>query len=143
MGMPLPAGRIRVYKRDAADGSLEFIGEDVIDHTPREEEVLVKLGSAFDIVGERRLVSFEHGREDNVPADRDDYVQEEVEIKLRNRKREPVTVLVKENLYRWINWEITARSHEFEKQDARTVHFPVTLEPDEEVILTYTVRYTW
>ena len=58
MGMPLPSGRIRVSQRDPADETLEFIGEDKIDHTPKDEEVLIKLGSAFDVVGERRQVDF-------------------------------------------------------------------------------------
>ena len=58
LGVPLPAGRIRVSRLDAADNSLEFIGEDVIDHTPRDETVRVQLGSAFDVVGERKQVDF-------------------------------------------------------------------------------------
>jgi hypothetical protein len=58
MGMPLPSGRIRVSKLDPADASLEFIGEDTIDHTPKDEEVLIKLGSAFDVVGERKQIDF-------------------------------------------------------------------------------------
>jgi hypothetical protein len=136
MGIPLPAGKLRVYKRDDADDTLEFIGEDVIQHTPREEEVLVRLGSAFDLVGERKQVDF-----------RVDYnahwMEEDIEIKLRNRKREPATIVVKENLYRWVNWELTKQSHESEKQDARTVHFTIPLQPDEEATVTYTVRYTW
>jgi hypothetical protein len=143
MGMPLPSGRIRVYKRDPADASLEFVGEDTIDHTPREEEVLVKLGSAFDLVGERRMMNFEEGHRDNEQDRNEFYMTEQIEIKLRNRKREPVTIIVKENLYRWLNWEITQKSHEFQKQDARTVHFPVSVQPDQEVTLSYTVRYTW
>ena len=57
MGMPLPSGRIRVSQRDPADDTLEFIGEDVIDHTPKDEVVLIKLGSAFDVVGERKQVA--------------------------------------------------------------------------------------
>ena len=136
MGIPLPAGKLRVYKKDDADDTLEFIGEDIIWHTPREEDVLVRLGSAFDLVGERIQKDF-----------RVDYnahwMEEDIEIKLRNRKREPVTIVVKENLYRWVNWEITRKSHEFEKQDSRTVHFNVSAKPDEEVTVTYTVRYTW
>jgi hypothetical protein len=136
MGIPLPAGKLRVYKKDDADDTLEFIGEDVIWHTPREEDVLVRLGSAFDLVGERIQKDF-----------RVDYnahwMEEDIEVKLRNRKREPASILVKENLYRWVNWEITKKSHEFEKQDSRTIHFNVPLQPDEEATLTYTVRYTW
>ena len=58
MGMPLPAGRVRVSKQDPADQTLEFIGEDIIDHTPLNETLLLKLGSAFDVVGERRQVDF-------------------------------------------------------------------------------------
>ncbi len=136
MGIPLPAGRLRVYKRDEADDTLEFIGEDVISHTPREEEVLVRLGSAFDIVGERRQMDFRVNH-----AER--WMEEDIEVKLRNRKAEPVQVIVKENLYRWVNWEITRRNHDFEKQDARTVHFTVDAQPDEEATVSYTVRYTW
>jgi len=136
LGVPLPAGRVRVSRADEADGALEFIGEDVIDHTPRNEKVLVKLGSAFDVVGERRQVDFK------VDTSRKT-MSEEIEVKLRNQKKERVTVLVKENLYRWVNWQITAKTHDYEKQDARTVHFPVKVDPGAEVTLRYTVQYTW
>lgn len=136
MGMPLPSGRIRVNKLDSADSTLEFIGEDKIDHTPRNEQVLIKMGSAFDVVGERRQVNF------SVDTSRKT-MTEEIEVKLRNHKREPVTVIVKENLYRWINWQITSKSHDFKKQDSRTVHFPLKVAADGEAVLRYTVQYTW
>jgi len=136
LGIPLPSGRIRVSKQDPADKTLEFIGEDTIDHTPKDEEVLIKLGSAFDVIGERRQVDFK------VDLARS-WMEETIEIKLRNHKTEPVKVLAKENLYRWVNWEITNASHKYEKVDARTIQFPVTLKPDEEAVITYTVRYTW
>jgi hypothetical protein len=136
MGMPLPSGRIRVSKMDPADKSLEFIGEDTIDHTPKDEQVLIKLGSAFDVVGERRQVNF------GIDVSRR-VMDEDIEIKLRNHKNEPVKVLVKENLYRWTNWEITQKSHEFEKLDARTVQFPVTVPKDGETTITYKVHYSW
>lgn len=136
MGMPLPSGRIRVSQRDPADESLEFIGEDTLDHTPRNEPVLIKLGSAFDVVGERRQTNFEIDT-------RRDTMTESIEVKIRNHKEEPVKVIVKENLYRWVNWEITEKSHDFEKVDSRTIHFPVTVEKDGEIVVTYTVRYTW
>jgi hypothetical protein len=136
MGVPLPAGRVRVSKLDTADGSLEFIGEDRIDHTPRNETILLKLGSAFDVVGERRQVDFsiDTGRK---------VITEEIEVKIRNRKQEPVRVMVKENLYRWVNWRIVSSSHAYEKQDARTIHIPVTIAADKEAVVRYTVRYTW
>lgn len=136
LGIPLPAGRIRVAQADKADGSLEFIGEDVIDHTPKDELVRVKLGSAFDVVGERRQVDFSI----NTTAK---WMEEEVEVKLRNHKAEPVTVLVKENLYRWSTWQIKSNSHRYDKEDARTVHFPVTVAKDGEAIVRYRVRYSW
>lgn len=136
MGMPLPAGRIRVSKLDPADETLEFIGEDKIDHTPKNETVLIKLGSAFDVVGERKQVDFK-------TDSRRDWMEETIEVRVRNHKSEPVKVLVKENLYRWVNWKITESTHKYDKQDARTVHFPVTVEPDGEVTITYTVHYSW
>ncbi len=136
LGVPLPAGRVRVSKLDTADDSMEFIGEDRIDHTPRNEDILLKLGSAFDVVGERRQVDF------SIDTSRRT-MTEEIEVKIRNRKEEPVKVIVKENLYRWTNWKIVASSQDYEKQDARTVHFPVTVPADKEVTVRYTVRYTW
>ena len=136
MGMPLPAGRVRVSKLDTADQTLEFIGEDTIDHTPRNEKVLLKLGSAFDVVGERRQIDF------SIDTARKT-MSEQIEIRLRNQKKERVEVQVKETLYRWVNWEITTRSHAYRKDDARTVSFPVDVPPGEEVVLRYTVRYAW
>ncbi len=136
LGIPLPAGRIRVYKLDEADGAKEFIGEDVIQHTPKDEEVMAKMGSAFDIVGERKQTEF------TVNANGHE-VTESFEIKLRNHKKEAVHVLVKENLYRWVNWDITSCSDQWEKQDSRTIHIPVDVPVDGEKTITYTVKYTW
>ena len=134
--MPVPAGRIRVSKLDTADNSLEFIGEDRIDHTPKNEKVLLKLGSAFDVVGERRQVDF---RVDTNAK----WMEEDIEIKIRNQKDEPVAVIAKESLYRWSNWKISKNSMPFDKQDAHTVHFPVKLAKGAEAVVRYTVRYTW
>ena len=136
MGMPLPSGRIRVSKLDPSDQSLEFIGEDVIDHTPKDEEILIKMGSAFDVVGERKQVDFKLDRNRKV-------MEETVEIKLRNHKDEAVEVIVKENLYRWVEWRITNKTHDYKKIDSRTVHFPVRVAKDGETAIRYTVKYTW
>jgi hypothetical protein len=136
MGMPLPAGRIRVSKLDSVDQTLEFIGEDVIDHTPRNEAVLIKMGSAFDVVGERRQVNF------TVDTTRKT-MTEEIEVKVRNQKKEAVTVMVKENLYRWTNWQITSKSQDYRKDDARTVTFPVKVAAGAEAVVRYSVTYTW
>jgi len=136
LGVPLPAGRIRVSKLDPADGSLEFIGEDRIDHTPKDEEVRVKLGSAFDVVGERKQVDFSVDTKGQ-------WLEEEIEVRLRNHKDQPVQVLVKENLYRWSNWKILTKTHEFVKEDARTITFPVEVPANGETSVRYRVRYTW
>ena len=136
MGVPLPSGRVRVAKLDEADGSLEFIGEDRIDHTPKNETVQLKLGSAFDVVGERKQVDFKVDSNRNT-------MTEEIEVRIRNRKEEAVRVIVKENLYRWTNWKITQANQPYEKQDSRTIYFPVSVAADGEAVVRYTVRYTW
>lgn len=136
MGIPLPAGRLRVYKKDEADAAQEFIGEDVIQHTPKDEEVLVKLGSAFDIVGERKQTAFNANYDGHV-------ITETFEITIRNHKKEAAHVIIKENLLRWSNWEITQSSDKYEKQDYRTIHIPVDVEPDGMRKVTYSVKYTW
>ena len=136
MGMPLPAGRVRVSKLDDADGTLEFIGEDVIDHTPKDERVRIKLGSAFDVVGERRQIAFA------VDTSRRT-MSEQIEVRLRNHKDQPVTVEVKENLYRWVNWKISQATDSYRKEDARTVIFPLRVAAGGEQVLRYTVDYSW
>ena len=133
LGLPLPAGRVRVYLRDEADGAAEFVGEDIIDHTPEGEEILSRLGSAFDIVGERTQVDFSR--------DGNERIRESFEIKVRNHKDTPAEVLVRETLYRWLNWEIDSCSHEFEKVDSRTIQIPITVEPGAEETVMYTVEY--
>lgn len=134
LGVPLPAGRVRVSQLDKADDALEFVGEDVIDHTPKDETVRVKLGTAFDVVGERRQVDFQiNGRR----------MEETIEIKVRNHKQEPVDVLVRETLYRWSKNDIVESTQRYEREDARTVHFPVTIAADGEAVVRYRVRYTW
>jgi hypothetical protein len=136
LGVPLPAGRIRVSRLDAADNSLEFIGEDAIGHTPRDEQVRVKLGSAFDVVGERRQVDF---RSDS----RARWIEEEVEVTLRNHKDTAVEVQVREFLFRWSNWQILSSSQGFEKEDARTIVFKAQVPQDGTRTVRYRVRYSW
>ncbi|MCB9855730.1 MAG: DUF4139 domain-containing protein [Phycisphaerales bacterium] len=136
LGRPLPKGKVRVYQRDDADDTLEFIGEDLIDHTAKDETVLIKLGQSFDVVGDRKQMDFE-GSEG---AHR---IVESFEITLRNHKPTEQKVIVREALYRWSDWEITRKSDNFEKIDSRTIHFPVIVPADGEKTVTYTVRYTW
>ena len=136
MGMALPKGKVRLYKRDEADAALEFIGEDEIDHTPKDETVRLHIGDAFDIVGERKRTDFHVDTGRHV-------MTENFEIRVRNHKDEAVDVLVKETLYRWNNWEITQASQKWTKYDASTIHFPIHVDKDGEQVITYTVRYTW
>lgn len=134
LGQPLPKGRTRFYRRDDADGRLEFIGENTLDHTPKNERVRLYSGDAFDVVGERRRTDHRLGN---------DLLEEGFEIRLRNRKTEAVEVRVEERLYRWVNWQITEKSSDFTKLDAQNVEFRVTVPPDGEKVLTYRVRYSW
>lgn len=135
LGVPLPAGRMRFYRMDD-DGQLEFTGENTIDHTPKNETIRVYLGNAFDIVGERKRTNFyKHPSRD--------LIRETYEIEIRNRSEEPVTVNVVEHLFRWSNWEIQKNSHEFVKEDAQTIEFPVSVGPDGTASVSYTVEYIW
>ena len=136
LGIPLPGGKVRVYKQDPDDEALEFIGEEKIDHTPRDEDLSLRIGNAFDIVGERRQTDF---RVDSGAK----WMVESIEIKIRNHKDEDVEVRIKEPMYRWTNWRIQARSHDYEKLDSRTIAFDVPVKADGETVVTYTVKYTW
>jgi hypothetical protein len=140
VGADLPAGRIRVYQEDV-DGAALLIGENRIDHTPKGEKVNIYLGNAFDLVGERiqtdfRLIS-------------DKVMQESYQITLRNRKDSgSVEIRVPERLFRWSNWQILSatvngQTAEFTRLDAATIEFRVQVPAGGEVVLTYTVQYSW
>ncbi|HEX9005985.1 MAG TPA: hypothetical protein VF889_01730, partial [Bacteroidota bacterium] len=114
----------------------QFIGEDEIDHTPRGEELRLYLGNAFDIVGERAQKEFKvlgGGRS----------VEETIELKLRNHKTGSVAVQVYEHPWRWSQWEIVRSSASYDKVDGSTLRFPVTVAPESESTVTYTIRYSW
>jgi hypothetical protein len=136
LGLPLPKGRMRFYRRDEADGRIEFTGENELDHTAKNEWLRIYTGDAFDVVGERVRTDFQGNN-------RQDFAEEAFEIKLRNRKAEPVTVRVVEHLYRWTNWTVLTKSDELAKKDAQTIEFSVLLQPDQERSITYRVRYDW
>jgi hypothetical protein len=137
LGVPLPKGRVRFYRRDQ-DGQLEFTGENEIDHTAKDETIRVYTGNAFDIAGSRKQTHYQmQGPYPNGWAD------ESFEIKVRNHKKEPVTVRVVEHLYRWHNWVITQESDSHHQTDSRTMEYELKLEPDQEKTVTYTVHYTW
>jgi len=129
LGMPLPAGVVRVYEEDSR-GLLQFSGEDRIEHTPKDEEVKVKLGNAFDVVGERTQTDYQRIA-DNVH-------EAAFEIKLRNHKETPITVDIVEPMT--ADWAILQSSHEYKKKDAQTAVFSVPVPVDGETVVTYRVR---
>ncbi|MCB1210279.1 MAG: hypothetical protein KDK97_13175 [Verrucomicrobiales bacterium] len=136
LGMPLPKGKVRFYRQDD-DGKLQFVGEDMIDHTARDETLRLHTGNAFDLVGERKRTNYRQDGSNH-------WLDESFEIKVRNRKQdESVEIRVVEHLYRWTNWEIRDPSNAFEKKDAQTIEFRVALKPGEEKTITYTVHYSW
>jgi hypothetical protein len=135
LGMPLPKGRVRFYRRDD-DGQLEFTGENEIDHTPKDELIRIYTGNAFDITGERHRMDYKLNQQAR-------WVDESFEIKVRNHKTTPVEVRIVEHLYRWSNWDVAKSSDPFKKVDSQTAAFTVEIPPDGEKVLTYQVHYSW
>ncbi len=135
LGIPLPEGRMRFYRRDT-DGQLEFVGENDIDHTPKDETVRVYTGNAFDLTGDRTQTNF---TVDNQARTLD----ESFTITLHNHKTTPTEIRVVEHLYRGATWAITAKTSTFLKTDAHTIEFRVMLPPDTDKTISYTAHYTW
>ena len=129
LGVPLPKGVLRVYKEDSS-GALQFIGEDSIDHTPKNEEIEIFLGEAFDIVGER------------IVLDRRQYHNNmweyDVEVTIRNHKDDSVTITYWDHV--WGDWEVRDASHEWNQKDASTLEFMFDVPADGETVVTYTIR---
>ncbi|HSB09756.1 MAG TPA: DUF4139 domain-containing protein [Blastocatellia bacterium] len=132
LGQPLPAGIIRLYKADSAGGQ-QFIGEDRIDHTPKDETVKVKVGDAFDIVGERKMMDY------RVISSR--VYEYAYQIAIRNHKKEAVTVTVNEPIGG--DWEMLSSSHKWEKTAAFASRFTVPVAADGSATLAYRVRVRW
>lgn len=129
LGIPLPKGTVRVYKQDS-EGSLQFTGEDSIDHTPKDEKVRVKLGDAFDVVASRKQTDWKKIASDTYEA--------AFEISLRNHKEEDVIVKVSEPIPG--DWTMLAYSHEYKKAEAFTAEFNIPVPKDKEAKLSYRVR---
>jgi hypothetical protein len=135
LGLPIPAGRIRLYRKDAG-GQMEFVGESMIAHTPSEETLRLSVGSAFDVTGSRKQTDFHSDSRAHV-------IEETYEIELKNQKADPVTVTVVEHLNRGRNWELTKKPGEYTKRDSNTIEIPVVVASYAETKLNYAVRYTW
>ncbi len=131
MGMPMPKGKVRMYKSDGK--TLEFIGEDLIDHTPKNEKVRLKLGQAFDVVVE------DVQTENKKITDR--VWEQAYEVKFKNRKKEDITVEVERFL--GLNWEVLSSSIDYQKKDAQNIIFKVPVSQDGETVLKFKVRYRY
>ncbi len=136
LGMPLPKGKLRFFQADP-DGELHQVGEDSIDHTPKDEELELTLGQAFDVVAHRVQTSQRR------PSRR--VMIQDIKITLRNHKNTPIKAVVEDKLNArpHANWQITAKSDEFVKEDFRTISFTFDLPANSEKVITYTVRYDW
>ena len=134
LGMPLPKGKFRFYAQDD-DRRLEFVGENRIDHTPQGERLRVLTGNSFDLVGEHRRTDL---RRNN-----DRVISETYEVKLRNRKKEPVEIRLVEHMAHWSDWTISENVVPYAKLDSHRAEFRVPLKPDEEKVITFRVNYVW
>jgi hypothetical protein len=132
LGLPLPKGIVRVYKADR-DGGLQFIGEDNIDHTPKDEKVKIKVGEAFDVVGERTQKDWRKIASGVYEA--------EWEIQLRNHKPEAAQVTIFEPIPG--DWQVIRSSHPYEKDEAHALKYKVNVPGDGKTTVSYRVRMTW
>ena len=132
LGMPMPAGTVRVYQADSK-GGVQFVGEDRINHTPKDEAIDLKIGNAFDVVCERRQTDFQK-ISSNV-------YELEYEITLRNHKPSPVSVEVNEPIGG--TWRMLRSSHDWEKTSAWAAQFAVPIAGDGTAALKYRVRVTY
>lgn len=139
LGIALPKGKVRVFKQDQADGTLEFIGEDTIDHTPKKELLSLYIGNAFDIVPEHKTLDTQPGPRRGEYRTR----TEKHQIELRNRKDTEVTVLAEHKFSPWVNWTVDDFNFPWEKENAATARFKVTIPPNSEKTLQYTVTWKW
>jgi hypothetical protein len=132
LGIPLPKGIVRVYKEDK-DGSLQFVGEDRIDHTPKDEKFKIKIGEAFDVVGERVQTDYKHlGR---------NLFEIAFEVSLRNHKKEDIQVLVEEPIPG--DWEMLSNTHPYKKLSAHLIRFEAPIAKDKEEKVKYRIRFKY
>lgn len=137
LGMPIPKGIVRVYKNDSK-GNAQFIGEDRVDHTPKNEYITLKLGSAFDVTANKKQTFFRKIAQQK----RNHFIYESgYQIELKNAKKETVTVTVREPING--DWYITDESHSSKKVSANLAEWQITIPAESSTILTYeaTVRY--
>ncbi|MBP7653542.1 DUF4139 domain-containing protein [Candidatus Dependentiae bacterium] len=133
-GFALPGGKVRVNKMDSEDGSLEFIGEDKIEHTPENDKISLMLGKAFDVKADRIQKNYKRYSNERW--------EETYEITLINSKSEDVSVKVRENMNGYKNWKINSNNYPFKKNNSRQTEFEVKIPSKDKKVLTYTVEYS-
>ena len=125
---------MRVFKADEADGTLEFVGEDLIDHTAKDEKLSLYIGDAFDVVPEHTLTDSSSDRRTSTEAHK---------IELRNKKDKAVSVIVEQTFSSNRNWKVDKANQKYIKHDAKTLRFEVDIEPSSEITIEYAVTQTW
>ncbi len=134
LGIRLPQGRMHFYRENGSQ--LEFTGESEIDHTPADELLKIQTGDAFDLVGERKLMH-------SIRDEANHLAVETIEILLKNRKTDPVTIRVVEFLGVSPSWKVSGNSDAFEKKSSDEIEFRIPLKPGEERKFAYTATYPW
>ena len=142
LGIPLPKGKVRVFKADDADGTLEFVGEDMIDHTAKDQKLSLYIGDAFDVVPKHTITDSDYSTRRSIETHK---------IQLKNKKERTAKVIVEQKFEArrgktdrgGANWTVNKSSHKYIKHDAHTLRFEINIKPKSEVTLEYTVTETW
>jgi hypothetical protein len=133
LGIPLPRGKVRVYKQDGPD--LEFIGEDWIDHTPKDEKIEIEIGQAFDISAERTILDQQKISENSE--------RQKVQIELRNHKDQNIEIQVTEPIYWYRAYELLTANYPVKSKDARKIEFTIPVKANSNSTLIYEIQYNW
>jgi len=132
LGMPLPKGVVRVYKADSS-GQLQFLGEDEVDHTAKDEDIRVFVGYAFDITGEKKQTDYKRIG--------DGVYRVSNEITVKNHKSQKVDIVVVEHVYG--DWDVITTSDTYTEKDSRTIEYGISVPADGTKTISYTVEYTY
>ena len=131
LGIPLPAGKIDMYTFSGS-GGIEYIGSDQMGQVPKGESSTVQAGYAFDITGKRKVLNYDRQRKSEEAV---------IEISINNTRTDPVQIKIVEHING--DWVIKDQSHDYQKEDASTIHFLISLEPGKKEYITYTYKKEW
>jgi len=131
LGIPLPAGKIDMYTFSGS-GGIEYIGSDQMGQVPKGESSTVQAGYAFDITGKRKVLNYDRQRKSEEAV---------IEVSINNTRTDPVQIKIVEHING--DWVIKDQSHDYQKEDASTIHFLISLEPGKKEYITYTYKKEW